>query len=535
MKQRDVFFLTGIALALAACVSFSADTSPNKPVYTGDGGKGKGIAVLTPVPQGLTGQDAETLPLIAQSVLVGNFSKYSAISVLDRVSLEKTLQETESGIYADEDVYGRLGEIPNVDYALGGSLVKTGRGYSLSVTVTDTRSMQTAASYNTPCSAGELENYTAVNRTTLEILTQMGVHLTDTAKRELSGASSSETVKAQTALAQGITAQRNGDEFGAMLRYFDARTFDAGLGSEAVSRIGAANAAAVSTGSGSGLRDRVAGDIRQQQAAVRNEAERKKKLEEVLKKASVFYQEHQPVSIDAEANFVIGNTDYKRETVEMTVGMRLNPLTEEFSVINQLASQAAGIGYPNWPFRYKLNPVTYLAFLFPPMGVSLVAGAFGVNNDSFSSGIWTISFNSDNGPIDLVSKLPQRMSVEADIVNDNGKTLKRIKFPLEYNPAEFIRGMGWMVAAGKEVKASTAEASVNKTFTVKVDDLTDHMTIRIVSVNGKNINSVLKNGYVRIKEPAKRLSVKMVATKEINQMSEAEIWAFIREYQGEKR
>jgi hypothetical protein len=356
MKQRAVFFLAGIALVLLGCASFGVNVSSNKALYTDDGGAGKGVAVLTPTPQGLTGQDVETLPLIVQSVLVGNFSKYSAISVLDRVSLEKTLQETESGIYAGEEVYGRLGEIPNVDYALGGSLVKTGRGYSLSVTVTDTRSMQTAASYNTTCSTAELENYTAVNRTTLEILTQLGVHLTAAAKQELSGASSTASVKAQTALAQGITAQRSGDEFGAMLRYFDARSFDAGLGSEAVARIGTANTAAVSTGSGSGLRDRVAGDIQRQQTAVRNEAERKKKLEEVLEKAAVFYREHQPFRIDAEVHFSIGNTDYKRETVEITVGMGLNPLTEEFSVINQLASQAAGIGYPNWPFKYKFHP-----------------------------------------------------------------------------------------------------------------------------------------------------------------------------------
>jgi curli biogenesis system outer membrane secretion channel CsgG len=98
-----------------------APAAPRSPYFTGDGGTGMSLAVLVPSAQGIAA-DQNYLPTMVQGVLVGDLTKYSAISVLDRLRLETVLRETESGIYKNEDDFGRLGQIANVDYALTGSI-----------------------------------------------------------------------------------------------------------------------------------------------------------------------------------------------------------------------------------------------------------------------------------------------------------------------------------------------------------------------------------------------------------------------------
>ena len=71
-----------------------ADTSKTRnPYFTGNGGSGMRLGILVPQSQGLNENQAY-LPAMVQGVLVSNMSKYSAISVLDRVSLNRVIVET---------------------------------------------------------------------------------------------------------------------------------------------------------------------------------------------------------------------------------------------------------------------------------------------------------------------------------------------------------------------------------------------------------------------------------------------------------
>jgi len=59
---------------------------PSSPFFTGDGGKGKSIAILAPKGSGIA-KEQDYIPSLVQGEFVSNFSGYSAISVLDMVRM----------------------------------------------------------------------------------------------------------------------------------------------------------------------------------------------------------------------------------------------------------------------------------------------------------------------------------------------------------------------------------------------------------------------------------------------------------------
>jgi len=229
--------MTKLLLAAIAVLVFAAPFSYAAQPYTGNGGKGMSLAVLVPAAQGIAANQ-NYLPAMVQGVLVSDLTKYSAISVLDRLRLETVLKETESGIYKSEADFGRLGEIANVDYALTGSITKTGSGYAMQIQVVGTGKNTigvTKAAYSGSCSIAELDNFTGIRKASLDLLAQMGVTLTAAARNELSGAASPTAVNSQTALAQGIVAQRQGNTIETMAKFYEAAAADPRL-AEAAAR-----------------------------------------------------------------------------------------------------------------------------------------------------------------------------------------------------------------------------------------------------------------------------------------------------------
>jgi hypothetical protein len=74
--------------SVPSAASAPAFTPPPNPYYAGAAGKGISLAILVPDAQGLGGNESY-LPALVQCVFVCDFSKYSAISVLDRQNAEK--------------------------------------------------------------------------------------------------------------------------------------------------------------------------------------------------------------------------------------------------------------------------------------------------------------------------------------------------------------------------------------------------------------------------------------------------------------
>ncbi|MDR0598672.1 MAG: hypothetical protein LBG84_01130, partial [Treponema sp.] len=133
--MKKTFAAIMLIVALAGAASGQA-------YWKGNGGKGQSVAVLVPEGRGLSADEAY-LPTLVQGVFVGDFSKYSAMSILDRQNLEKVLRETESGIYESQSDFIELGKITKTSLLLSGSVTKTKTAYTFSIAVTDTQSGQT--------------------------------------------------------------------------------------------------------------------------------------------------------------------------------------------------------------------------------------------------------------------------------------------------------------------------------------------------------------------------------------------------------
>jgi hypothetical protein len=247
------------------CASTASNTEKGTTgsYFTGSGGQEIRLGILVPQSQGLNEKDY--IPAMVQGVLVANMRKYSAISVLDRVSLDRVITETLNPTYEDNFDIVRLGHVAQVGYMMTGNIIRTSSGYSMQINVTDTTpNANTIASYSGNFSVAQFDDYTAINRASIDLLSQMGVALTAAAKNELGRASPRQDITAQTAMAQGIVAQRKGQTVEAILHYFDATALES-IATEALSRMSMATTT-IATGS---LGNQIRNDIEQRKEWVR--------------------------------------------------------------------------------------------------------------------------------------------------------------------------------------------------------------------------------------------------------------------------
>lgn len=140
-----------------------------------------------------------------------------------------------------------------------GNIIHTSSGYTIQINVTDTSpNAKTLASFSGTFTEVQITNHSAINQASSELLIQMGVQLTNSAKKELNKASSSEDRQAQIALAQGIVAQRKGQIPESISYYLNAASFEA-TSTEALSRMSLATNI-IATGS---LGTQIRNDIQQ--------------------------------------------------------------------------------------------------------------------------------------------------------------------------------------------------------------------------------------------------------------------------------
>jgi len=219
--------------------------------YTGDGKKGMSLGIQVPAGQGLNAA-LSNIPSMVQGCLVHNIRKYSAITVLDPVALDKVITETLDPKYEDNLDIVRLGHVAHVGYWMTGKIIESPYGgYTLQFNITDTTpNARTLASYSGNCTASQLIDQSAVQLASIELLTQMDVKLTATAKNELSTTNTQLSIKAQSFLANSRTTERQGgNEIAVYFNAVLAAKFDPTL-PEAVNRsaILAANISSERTG-----------------------------------------------------------------------------------------------------------------------------------------------------------------------------------------------------------------------------------------------------------------------------------------------
>jgi hypothetical protein len=412
--------------------SSNSQVSPN---FTGSGGSGITLAILAPQATGLAGSQSY-LPILVQGEFVSNFSGYSAIQVLDRVRLDEQYTELLSGYYSDNSQAGTdLGHLTPTDYIMGGSIVRTSTGYALQMHITRTNDKFNRASYSGTFNFAELDNLTGIRRASLDLLEKMDVMLTETARRELSGAAAANHVTAQTSLAQGISAQQRGTVVEALNHYYNAVAFDPRL-PEANTRLSVLSSS-VSRGN--------IGET------VRNDIQRRNEWMKILLEAEEYFYNHLPYDLIYSSSLTTGSIDYSRETVELSSTITLKP-NSGFNVFGDIMAglerteKRGEWGLASWPIS--------------------AAG---------SRGIFT-------GKLDRYSRYDGSKNVDVSIslLNDRGRTISTAKITLESNLQYILRGP-------RRIGLEATETQGIFRFTVNANDITDSMTIKIVSVNGIDV------------------------------------------------
>jgi TolB-like protein len=419
-----------------------AQTVPSSPFYTGDGGKGKSIAILPLKDTGLTAEQ-NYLPALVQGEFVSNFKGYSAIDVLDRAQLDNQYAELLSGYYEDDAEAGMdLGHLTPTDYILGGTIIKTATGYAMQIQVTQSADKMTAASYSGPCTFVELDNLTGIRRASLELLEKMGVQLTGRTRTELAGAARAQAVEAQTADARGYTADRGGRTAEAAIYYTQAAAIDPSM-LQTASRASTLTANIAGGGVGSGARDL----IQQRKDWIDLLTETEETIYKLVSSAS----ENPPYALYYANNIQWGDINYQTESRNAAFQTNLR-----------------GRGY--WVDSVRIAAQSVYGAVYN--GLNRTG-----HKDEWGLGNWPGRGVTQQNP--FATAWRHDINVVFELVNDQGRAIGRQTYSrrAQYEPRR----------DGNQISiAYSADDFATLTFNaVKVADISDRgMSIRVASVNG---------------------------------------------------
>jgi len=416
------------------------------PLWTGDGGKNIRLAILAPE---VHGEVPGYLPIYIQGLLNNNFGKFSAVNLIDRQNLDRIISEQNiagSGRFSERD-FVRIGNLANAQYFLFGTIQRlSGNRFSLQLSVTEASSGVRKATFMKEGTLSQLEGRAAlINEATAELLTQLGVQLTEAGRQELLAGNIS-TVQAQTGLAKGITAQAGGSEVAALFNFTQAITFDPSQ-MEALSRLNTLS----TTISGGTISERITNDIQARDRWI-----------EAFKETTRFFNNHPPFEIIFDPNLMqIGETDYAKRTATLGMRIALDPSKAGFDALNALleglekTGRRSAWGFSGWP----------LLDISPRVSGTVVFGG----KRSFS------------------------YKVDVALLNESGKRIGNGSVWLKTEEIGFSSGD----------KKITLPRGVVETIlfpNIKYEDLTltQTLTIEILTVNGISSKNLASSGYMRV-------------------------------------
>ena len=414
------------------------------PFYTGDGGREMRLAILAPEAQG---DVPAYLPLYIQGLLNNNFSKFSAISLIDRQNLDRIIAEQDlaaNGRFSDRD-FVSIGNLTNAQYLLIGTILRlTGGWYSLQLAITDSSTGVQIANYMMDGTLSQFEGRgMLINQAAADLLNQIGVELTEAGRRTLLTGNTS-SVMAEAGLARGITAQAGGEAIEALFNFTQSISFDPSQ-IEALSRLNILS----SSISGGTISQMIVNDIQARDQWI-----------EIFKETTSFFNDHPPFEITFDPNLIqIGDTNYRRRTANLGMRIALDPSEAGFGALNALLeglekTGRRGVwGFDGWPLR-EINPRT--------QGTVVFGG-----RNSFS------------------------YRVEVALLNEARKTLSRSSITLNTGQIRFSAG-------DTKVTPPPGVLETIRFSNVNAEDLTSTLTIVIVSVNGIPSPELNATGYMRI-------------------------------------
>ncbi len=457
-----------LAAILAIMIDVQTVFAQQPQNYTGNGGKEISLTIYVPQSFGLE-KNRSYIPALVQGGFVSNFKNYSAISILDWERLDDIYTKLIDDAYDDnasakQDVV--LGRLAPTSHFLTGNIIRTETGYNIKVNITATADKMTVATYSGTFSSADLDNLTGIRKASLELLQQVGVVLTEKAQQELTGAAEANQVSAQTALAKGVTAQMDGTVIAALSYYYQAASFDPAL-NEAVKR-STVVAANISSGNiGADIRN----DIlwRKKWVATLQETEEtvNRMMTMIKNKAA-----NPPYMIAYFPEIKTGKINYQTETADLSITVSIGANLSWFSGMMRtlkVADQATnvvldGLNATNrksdWGLKY-----------WPKEGVS--------NTNPFAS-IRTHFFGSKY----LVTQKNYDITVVFELVNQRGLVIGSATFRPDPEKKGFRIHREDSQFTVEIMDDSYSTCYVVSFNGVKANDISDNMTIRVVSVNG---------------------------------------------------
>ena len=446
--------------AIAVAVSMSAAgawAQQATPYFTGDGGKGIRLAVLEPSGKGLS-KDELWMPSLVQGSITGDFNKFSGMTIIDRQNLEKVIgewKEATSGKYSDED-YVKIGNLTNASHILTGNISKTANAIMIEFSVTDLQSGVRKASYPPiPVPIDSLENLSAVKKASADLLRQLGVNLTSEGLVELTRTEYIEKIQAEKMLARGITAQKQGTEVAALSYFYQAAILNPSL-VEAVNR-SSVMAANISSGNiGADARN----DIAWRKAWVERLTEAEKYFDNLNNTVSM------PYTLFYSDEIIQGDINYKDETMNLSIKTNLH----------------SGKSIYAW----ALSVERALQAVYDGLEATKRKEAWGLNE-------WPYQRVTDLNPFTKQNRI---FIIVVELVNSKNMVIGRQEF----------KTMGyWEYKTGRRPSVRTyTDGYKDVRFTnVKADDITDNLTIRFASVNGKTAETAARKGILQIKAKRK--------------------------------
>jgi hypothetical protein len=467
--------MAGGCILLPTADSTEKSPFPRGPLYTGDGRKNTRIAILQPHEENLI-QDEQWLSSYIQGTLTGYFSKYTAMTVVDRQNLDKIIDNqnfSASGYFSDDD-YSSIGHISNAEYILIGSLRKIPQSTSfmLDLSVSHAGTGQRMASF-TPsiCTLGDIQRASIIQKAFEDIAGQLGIVLTEYGKQSLYGISNTE-IAVETSLSKGIVAQRNKRIGEALSHYYNVASFSPAT-PEVKRRISALSSSVSSGSLGKNVRNLI---------AWRNA------WREVLDECDSFLESHLPFEIIYDTNLKQeGNINYDTGTIDMSFSLMTRP-TNGFKMINDVlkglkkTGRQKEWGFQSWPFQRE--PTYLLAELLNAGGEYWREPATTISH---------INLQEDRKVALEIALLNERQEILASI---NGYVFCRygaITWQSEYRygyPRIF------------DIQHVTVKPEIIKYTPVfkgiDANRITDTLTIKILSIDDIDVETAISNGYIKI-------------------------------------
>jgi hypothetical protein len=244
--RKSLSICASLMIFFLSCASVSKESVPKEMVNAdkpSSGNEGIRIAVLQPKGVNIP-EDQEWLLAMVQSSLTSDFNRFSNMIILERQYLDTILEEQElsmDGNFSDVD-YIKIGNLTNAQYIIAGSLTKTDKNsFMLDLVITNPETGERRASFGPKNYAtSDIQGISAAKEAAYELLTQMGVEFSPVDRQNLYEVAQS-TVSAETALSKGIAAEKRGATLVEVMQYYyQAVDYDSKM-MEAIDRLAEMN------------------------------------------------------------------------------------------------------------------------------------------------------------------------------------------------------------------------------------------------------------------------------------------------------